>query len=159
MLATLPALTVSKGDLIVVHLGATTATTETTTQTDCTDTSCYAGAWDVAGGTTGVTYSGRVLVVRGPNSTIQDGAAFYTGTPPAAFSQNVMSLQSAGAWLPADCSGNPCNTNTLAETVSVVWTGCGTGASGSSVARKANADTNYAADWAVGSSSFGATNP
>jgi len=111
------------------------------------------------GGTTGITYSGRVLVVRGPNSVIQDGAAFYTGTPPSTFYQNVMSLQSAGAWLPADCSGNPCNTNTLAETVAVVWTGCGSSASGSSVARKANVDTSYAADCAVGSSSFGATNP
>ena len=108
----------------------------------------------------GITYSGRVLVVRAPNNgSIQDAAAFYTATPPSSFSSDVMSIQSASQWLPADCSGNPCNTNTLAETVSVVWTGCGTTATGNSVARKANADTNYAADWAVGTSSFGANNP
>ena len=159
VLATLPDVTVAPNDLIVVHLGATTATTETTTQTDCTDASCYAGAWDVAGGSTGITYSGRVLLVRAPNATIQDGAAFYTGAPPAGFYVDVMSLQGAGAWLPADCSGNPCNTNTLAEGVSVVWTGCGTSPTGNSVARSGNADTDFAADWAVGASSFGSSNP
>ncbi len=158
-LATLPTLAVTAGDLIVVHLGATTATTETGSQSDCSDASCYAGAWDVKGGGAGITYSGRVLVVRSPSSVIQDAAAFYTGSPPSGFSSDVMSLQSSGVWLPADCAGFPCNTNTLAETVSVVWTGCGSSASGSSVARKTNVDTSYAADWAVGSSSFGSTNP
>ncbi len=160
VLATMPSLTVAKGDLVVVHLGATTATTETSTQSDCSDASCYPGAWDVKGGASGITYSGRVIVVRAPNNgSIQDTAAFYTSTPPSGFSTDVMSIQSAGQWLPADCSGNPCNTNTLAETVAVVWTGCGTSATGSSVARKANADTNFAADWAVGTSSFGSSNP
>jgi hypothetical protein len=161
VLATMPSLTVVQGDLVVVHLGSTTtATTETSTQADCTDTLCYAGAWDVKGGSTGITYSGRMLVVRAPNNgAIQDAAAFYTATPPGGFYADVMSVQSAGAWLPADCSGNPCNTNTLAETVSVVWTGCGNTPGGNSVARKTNTDTNYAADWAVGSSSFGSLNP
>ncbi len=159
-LATMPSLAVTQGDLIVVHLGATTATTESTTKGDCTDSTCYAGAWDVKGGATGITYSGRVIVVRAPNNgAIQDAAPFYTSTPPASFSGDVMTLQSLGAWLPVDCSGNPCNTNTLAETVSVVWTGCGSSATGASVARKANADTSFAADWAVGTSTFGTTNP
>lgn len=158
-LATLPDLTVAKDDLIVVHLGATTATTETTTKGDCADASCYAGAWDVAGGTTGLTYSGRVLLVRDPSSNIQDAAAFYTGTPPSGFFGDVMALQTAGAWLPADCGGSPCNTNALAETVSVVWTSCGTTPTGNSVARKANADTDTAGDWAVGPSTFGSSNP
>jgi hypothetical protein len=160
VLATMPSLAVTQGDFIVVHLGATTASTETTTKGDCTDTSCYSGAWDVKGGTTGITYSGRVIVVRAPsNGAIQDTAPFYQGTVPASFSGDVMSIQGLGAWLPADCSGNPCNTNTLAETVSVSWGSCGSSATGNSVARKANADTSYAADWAVGAQSFGATNP
>jgi hypothetical protein len=159
VLATLPNITVAPGDLIVVHLGATTATSETTTRADCGDPSCYPGAWDVKGTTTGITYSGRVLVVRAPDTTIQDGAAFYTSTPPAGFAADVMSLQAAGAWLPADCAGNPCNTNTLAEGVSVSWTGVGSTATGASVSRKANADTNFAADWAVGPSTFGSSNP
>ena len=158
-LATLPDITVAQNDLIVVHLGSTTATTETTTMTDCSDAACYSGAWDVVGGTTGVTYSGRVLVVRSPTSVIQDGAAFYTGNPPSGFYMDVMSLQGAGAWLPADCGGNPCNTNTLAEGVSVVWTGCGSTPTGNSVARKANGDADTASDWAVGASSFGSSNP
>jgi hypothetical protein len=159
-LATLPTLAVTQGDIIVVHLGANNATTETSTTTDCTDTSCYSGAWDVKGGTTGITYSGRVLVVRAPNNgAIQDAAAFYTATPPSSFSGDVMSIQSSGAWLPANCNGNPCNTNTLAETVAVVWTGCGNTATGNSVARTTNADTNTAADWVVGAQSFGSTNP
>lgn len=159
VLATLPNLTVAAGDLVVVHLGATAATTETASKTDCSDPSCYAGAWDVKGGSSGITYSGRVLVVRAPDTSIQDGAAFFTGTPPSGFYADVMSLQAAGQWLPADCSGNPCNTNTLAEGISASWTSCGTTPSGASVARKANTDTNFAADWAVGTSTFGSSNP
>ena len=160
ILATLPNLVVAQGDLVVIHLGAPTSSTESTSKTDCSDASCYGGAWDINGGSAGVTYSGRVLVVRNPNNgTIQDAAAFWTGTPPAAFPTDVMSIQGSGDWLPANCGGNPCNTVQLAESVSVDWSSCGNTASGSSAARKANADTNYAADWAVGPSSFGSSNP
>lgn len=161
-LATLPDLSVSAGDFVVVHLNAPSGVkTESASKTDCTDAACYSGAWDVVGGTTGITYSGRVLVARDPKSNIQDGVAFYnsSATSPKGFYLDVESLQTAAAWLPADCGGVPCSTNALAEGISANWVGCGTAASGKSVARASNADTDKAGDWAVGASSFGATNP
>ena len=128
VLATMPNITVAKGDLVVVHLGSTTtATTETSTQDDCTDASCYAGAWDVKGGST----RHHVLGARARRALAEQRADPGHG--------RVLHVHAAerllqrrdddpirGPWLPADCSGNPCNTNLLAETVSVVWTGCGT---------------------------------
>lgn len=162
VLATLPAITVAAGDLIVVHLTPPVGVTdETATKATCVNAACYSGAWDVRGGTTGITYSGRLLVLRAPNSTILDGVAFYRmGTAsPGTFFGELMALQGAGAWLPANCGGNPCNTNLLAESISADWNGTGTAATGASVARKANVDTDKAADWAVGVHSFGLTNP
>ncbi len=162
VLATLPAINVATGDLIVVHLTPPIAVTdETASKTTCINAACYTGAWDVRGGTTGITYSGRLLVLRAPNSTILDGVAFYrmgTASPGTYFGE-LMALQGAGAWLPANCGGNPCNTNLLAESISADWNGTGTTATGASVARKGNADTDKAADWGVGVHSFGVTNP
>lgn len=161
VLATLPAITVLAGDLIVVHLTPPAGVTnETSSKTSCANAACYTGAYDVAGGTTGITFSGRVLVVRAPNSTITDGVAFYRSgaVSPAGFPAELMALQTAGHWLPANCGG-PCNTVPLAEGISADWNGTGTAATGASVARKANADTDKAADWAVGTHSFGLTNP
>lgn len=162
VLATLPAITVATGDLIVVHLTPPAGVTdETASKATCVNAACYAGAWDVRGGTTGITYSGRLLVVRAPNSTILDGVAFYRmgTTSPAGYPAELMALQGAGAWLPANCGGNPCNTVLLAESISADWNGTGTAATGASVARKGNADTDKAADWGVGVHSFGLTNP
>jgi len=161
VLATLPTLVVSAGDVIIVHLNAGAGVTdESASKTDCADATCFSGAWDVIGGTTGITFSGRVLLARGPDAGIQDGVAFYnsSGTSPATFYQQVEALQDAGAWLPASCSGNPCSTNGLAQGISADWAGTGT-TKAKSVARTTNQDTNTASDWAVGASSFGATNP
>ncbi len=162
VLATLPTLTVATGDLIIVHLNAPAGvTTETTTKTDCSNAACYSGAWDVVGGTTGMTYTGEAILTRSADGgTILDGVAFVrTGVAlPATYFDQVEALQDAGAWLPATCSGNPCSTNALATTISANWTGLGT-TNATSVARSTNVDTNTAADWKVGSSSFGATNP
>lgn len=162
LLATLPSITVSAGDFIVVHLTpAAGVKNESATKTDCADAACYPGAWDVRGLVVGLTYSGRVLVARDPKANIQDGVAFYKkGTvSPVNFHTDVTSLQTAKAWLPADCGGNVCSTNALAEAISANWNGCGPLASGASVARAANADTDKAADWVVGPQSFGVTNP
>ncbi|HEX7604117.1 MAG TPA: hypothetical protein VF316_21010 [Polyangiaceae bacterium] len=162
VLATLPAITVATGDFIVVHDNPAVAiTNETTTKATCVAAACYAGAWDVRGGATALTYSGRLVVVRAPNSTIMDGVAFYKkgSTSPAAFHTEVTALQTANEWLPADCGGVACSTNALAEAISADWAACAVTAGGVSVARKGNADTNKAADWVVGPSSFGATNP
>jgi hypothetical protein len=161
VLATLPAITVQAGDLIVVHLTPPVGVVnETSSKTSCANAACYSGAWDVVGTTNGITYSGRVLVVRSPNSVILDGAAFYRAgsASPAGFPAELQALQAANQWLPANCGG-PCNTVPLAEGISADWNGVGTVATGASVARKANADTDKAADWLVGTSSFGASNP
>ena len=162
VLATLPAITVATGDLIVVHdTPAAGVTNETTTKATCVNVACYPGAWDVRGGLTALTYSGRVVVVRAPNATILDGVAFYKkgSVSPAAFYTQVTALQAGNEWLPSDCGGVACSTNVLAEGISSDWAGCAITAAGASAARKGNADTDKAVDWAVGTSSFGATNP
>ena len=162
VLATLPAITVATGDFIVVHDNpAAGVTNETTTKATCANAACYAGAWDVRGGVTALTYSGRVVVVRAPNAAIMDGVAFYKkgAVSPATFFTQVTALQTASMWLPTDCGGVACSTNVLAEGISADWAACAVTAAGASVARKANADTDKAADWLVGPSSFGATNP
>ncbi len=160
-LATLPSLVVATGDYIVVHLNApVTVTDETASKTDCTGIGCYSGAWDIVGGATGITYSGRVIVTRGADAGVQDGVAFYSSSAisPATFYQQVEAIQDAGAWLPTNCGGNPCSTNALAQVISVNWVSAGM-SSAKSIARTANADTNKLADWALGTSSFGLTNP
>lgn len=161
ILATLPAITVAVGDFIVVHLTPPVGVqNETSSKTSCANAACYPGAFDVAGSANGITYSGRVLVVRAPSSTILDGASFFrsSAVSPAGFSGELMALQTAGHWLPANCNGNPCNSVTLAEGVSADWNATGTVATGASIARKGNADTDKAADWIVGQNTFGATN-
>jgi hypothetical protein len=109
---------------------------------------------------TAITYSGRVLVTRGPDAGIQDGVAFYRSgtTSPATFFDQVEALQDAGQWSPSSCSGNPCNTNALAQGISFNWAGLPTTLV-TTAARAGNKDTNAAGDWAVGASSLGATNP
>jgi hypothetical protein len=162
VLATLPSITVAPGDLVVVHLTpAAGVTNETSSKTSCANAACYSGAYDVRGGAVGITYSGRVLVVRAPNATIEDGVAFYRqgSASPGTYNGEVMALQAAGHWLPANCGGNPCNSNVLAEAISADWNGCGTSETAASTYRKANADTNRLNDWAVGTQSFGAPNP
>ena len=161
VLATLPAINVAQGDLIVVHLTPPSGVTnETSSKTSCANAACYPGAYDVRGAAVGITYSGRVLVVRAPNTTIEDGVSFYRqgSTSPGSFPGELMALQAAGHWLPANCGG-PCNTVMLAEGVSADWNGCGTTETGASAYRKGNADTNTKNDWAVGTQSFGAPNP
>ncbi len=161
VLATLPAITVTPGETIVVHLGTTSGlVNETASKTTCSNGACYASAWDVVGGATGITFSGRVIVLRRPDKTIADGVPFYRNglASGSGFATEVMALQKAGAWLPANCGGNPCATNELAEPISVDWLGVGTSASGSTVSRKKGPDGNVAADWSIGASTLGTTN-
>ncbi len=159
--ATLPDVIVAQGDLIVVHLNPPNGVaTELTHQSDCTSPACYANAWDVAGGVTAITYSGRALLTRGPDAGIQDGVAFYrSGTAsPATFFDQVEALEDAGQWSPSNCGGNPCSTNALAQGISFNWAGL-PATLVTTAARTGNKDTNTAGDWAVGPSSLGATNP
>ena len=163
VLATLPAATVASGDLIVIHLNPPVdVTSETTSKTQCVSASCYPGAWDMAGGTTGITFSSRVLTIRAADSAINDGAAFAStgGTPPVAFPTNLQALQAASHWLPADCSGAPCTFVSVptAIEVSANWTGASSSTGSTSIGRTSNGDTDQNSDWTVGSSTFGALN-
>jgi hypothetical protein len=161
VLATLPAINVVPGEVIVVHLAPPGGVVnETSSKSSCSSGACYAGAWDVAGGATGITFSGRVIVLRRADKTIADGVPFYRNglASGSGFATEVMALQKAGAWLPATCGGNPCATNDLAEPISVDWLGVGTSAGGATVARKKQPDGDVASDWAIGASTLGTTN-
>ena len=166
-LATLPALQVAVDDLIVVHLtppvnpdAGVGVINETTTKGDCTDATCYPGAWDVRGAANGMTYSGRVIVVRTANAgALQDGISWFrTGSAPAAqWFAETNALGAATQWV--DCGGVACVDNTGATGISVDSNGSGATAAGASVRRLSNTDTNAKADWGVGASTFGVANP
>jgi hypothetical protein len=164
-LATLPNVTVSAGDIVVVHLTPPGGvTTETSGKTACSDTACYAGAWDVAGTANSIVYSNKVLTVSSANGTVEDGVAFVrasSGSTSAGFQSDLGFLQSIGAWLPVNCGGSACTdaTTPTAIGISADWDGVGTLVTGNTTQRSGNADTNQAADWTVGAESLGAGNP
>jgi hypothetical protein len=165
VLATLPALTVATGDLIVVHLSpAAGVSNESASKSDCSDAACYAGAWDVRGGSSGATFSNRVIVVKAADGTVLDAVPFVKTSltsPPSAFPPDLQTVQAMTQWLPADCAGAPCSyTSTpTAQSVSVDWTSVGNSAGGTSVQRHLALDNNMASDWQTGASTFGAANP
>jgi len=173
LLATLPDAVVATGDIIVVHLVPDKTTvpppdapgSETTSKNQypsATYSSNYDNAWDFHGGTTGITYSSRVLRVKDPNGVTQDGVAFArtSGTPPSAYPDELASLQAEGHWLPVNCGGVPCSISSTptATQVSAIWEGVTTSRT-TTVRRLGNTDTNMASDWAVGANSLGAVNP
>jgi hypothetical protein len=144
VVATLPAFTVAKGDLIVVHLGASEAAPT------------HAGAvWElsVAGD---VTYGDAVLELKN-GTTVLDAVPFADPAlpVPAAFLTSVNSL--GGTW-PAcgSCSASS------AVAASVDWSGLGTTPSGLTAQRDfgtgAGGDTNARADWSVHPGTLGASN-
>jgi hypothetical protein len=161
-LATLPAVTVAAGDLVVVHLTPPVeVTTETLSKAECFDTACYPGAWDVAGGSTGITYSNQVLTVSSAGGTVEDGAPFVQaspGTTSPEFRSDLGFLQVLGQWLPVNCTGQPCTdaTTPSALGISANWDGVG---ALDSASRSGSVDTNQAADWVVAAQSFGQANP
>jgi hypothetical protein len=166
VLATLPDIPLAAGDLIVIHLAPMAGpATETTTKQDCTflPPQCFANAWDVQGGATGLTYSDRVLALVDPAGNVMDAAAFAlpAAIMPASFPGVVAYIQSFGQWLPADCGGAPCDANSIPTVVQISadWTGLGSSAvTGNSIARSSATDTNQAADWRLGANTFGADN-
>ncbi len=163
-LATLPNVTVAAGDLIVIHLAPDTTTTETSTKGDCTDGGCYAGAWDVNGGITGITFSNRVLRLVAPDNSVADAVPFakVSTTSPSGYPADLQAIQAAGQWLPADCGGALCSyaSTPLASdaTISVDWTTAGPSAIGTSVQRKSGAATRTSADWTPAAQTFGLNN-
>lgn len=163
-LATLPNIQVAQGDLVVVHLVPVTATTESTTQADCADAACYAGAWDVNGGATGITFSNRVLELVTPGATVMDVVPFAKAgtTSPVGFPADLQTIQTAASWLPADCGGVACTYATTPPasdaTIAVDWTTLGTSATGTTVQRKAGQFTKTSADWHLAAQTLGAAN-
>jgi hypothetical protein len=159
-LATLPAITAAPGDLVVVHLNpAVGVATETGGTSDCSDATCYTGAWDVRGGATGVSFSNTVLVVRSAVGVVEDGVAFARTDPTSSsFVSELQALQGGGEWTPATCTGSPCtDTSTpTANAVSADWSTVGTTATGSSI-RRTGSGTSASA-WSVGAASFGLPN-
>jgi hypothetical protein len=161
-LTTLPLLQVAVDDLVVVHFTPPNGVTdETVSKTGCADAACYPGAWDVKATTTNdLTNNGRVVLVRSPaNGAIQDGIAYYRSnlTPSASYYVDVNALSAANQWV--GCNGNACANNAAALPFSVNFNGVGTTATGNTVRRVSNTDTNAAADWAVGAHSWGLANP
>lgn len=159
-LATLPTLVVAGSDIIVIHLnpGASIAT-ETTVKSACTDAGCYANAWDVRGGTTGLTYSNQVLSIVRSNGTRMDSVPFVRNTSSTgAFPADLQTIQGQGLWLPVNCGGSPCTyaSAPTAIAVSALWDSVGSTPTSNSVRRSTTTDTNTAADWSVGAHSFGA---
>ncbi|WP_146652988.1 hypothetical protein [Labilithrix luteola] len=168
VLGTFPDAVVATGDIIVVHMGATTDS-ETTSKNQFPASATaenYDTAWDFKGGTTGITFSSRLILALDPDGAIQDGVAFhrYPGTPPGAYPNNLQALQAVGHWLPADCGGALCTTNSTptAMEVSADWTAMpATNATTTSntIRRVSVTDTNTKDDWAVGPQSWGLPNP
>jgi hypothetical protein len=172
VLATLPDVSVTSGDIIVVHLNPVGSGTDAPGSElvgksqfpAATYPSNYDTAWDFHGGASGLLYSNRVLRVRDSYGNTQDGVAFFTSealpTAAPSYASLVRGLQAEGHWAPTSCGGAPC-TYTSAPSVlslSASWQGCSTDRS-TTVRRMGGADTHSAADWAVGASSFGIPNP
>jgi hypothetical protein len=171
VLATLPNVQVATGDIIVVHLVPISTNgdapgSETVSKAEypaATYAANYDTAWDFHGGTTGLTFSNRVIRVKDAVGNTQDAVAFAvtSGSPPAAYPGELQILQAEGHWLPANCGGAPCtySSTPTAVQVSAIWTGSGTSRTGNTVQRVGGADTNMASDWAVGPNSLGLPNP
>jgi hypothetical protein len=159
-LATLPDVVMQTGDVIVLHLyktGTPASTTETSSKTDCSDASCYAGAWDVNGGSgKEIGNSARVLTIRDKSGVVQDTMAFYS-TNIANYSAELAAAQSIGQWKPANCGGAACD-DSNAKTLMVPGTGLQSTTAGKSFVRSSATDTDSASDWSVAASSWGVAN-
>lgn len=170
---TFPDVQVAAGDLIVVHCNGATETgfapgNETTAKNQYsvgTYTANFDNAWDFQGTANGITNTDTlVLVCTGTCSsgTIQDAVALtsQSGTSSGGFKTNLTSVQSWGAWLPADCGGVPCTdaTTPTAQGISSSMASTGTTRTGISVQRRNTGsylDTNQASDWSQVTATFG----
>jgi hypothetical protein len=156
VLATLPAITVAAGDLVVVHLNAPAGVTdETSNMTSCTDPACSAGAWDV--GASGTIPFGDLVLELQVGGEPLDAVPFFAPavTPvPATFTASYQALGSA-LWVTA-CSG-AC-TNGAFD-----WSTMGTDTTTGLTAQRdcsggAGADANLAGDWCMQAATIGSPN-
>jgi hypothetical protein len=174
VLAVLPDVWVSAGDIIVVHLNPDKATgydapsSETAGKSEYPASlhpSNYNTAWDFHGGSLGINaLSNRVLRVRDFHGNTQDAVVLMHEDAPIAFNTlfalYVRELQREGHWFPSSCDGSPCTHTSSPSVFSVAasWKDCPVDRSGS-IRRISSTDTHSAQDWAVGTASFGALNP
>jgi uncharacterized repeat protein (TIGR01451 family) len=167
VLATLPDVWVSAGEIIVVHFSPNLSSgdapaSETTGKNQYpsgTYTANYDSAWDFHAGTTGISFSNIVLRVNDASGSTQDAAAFVRpGTTPTAFPQHLQAIQAEGLWFPSDCGGTLCTYNSYpsAFDVSVNWSSASV--STHSAQRLYNSGVYSYANWAVEPSTFGAAN-
>jgi hypothetical protein len=170
-LATFPDVTVSRGDVIVVHLlpdpttpGADAPRSETLTRTEFPQAqfaSNFDSAWDFHGSTTaGLTNSNRVYRILDPGGAPQDAIAVinpvnnFQGYP-----AQFQVLQAEGLWVPAHCNGAPC-TYTSSPTIydiAVNWSPAFSGApgTGTTLGRVSFNAPLSEDNWAVGTGSIG----
>jgi hypothetical protein len=169
VLATLPDIHVTAGDVIVVHLtptpgsgeGSSSETISKAQYPSSIYTNNYDTAWDVNGNAVGITFSNRVLLLRDSLGAVQDAVVFARSTSTnSSFPPDLQSIQAMGQWLPADCGGSLCTYLSVptATDVSADWSSVSTVKSGQSVQRTGVADTNQKADWTVKAATFGAAN-
>lgn len=171
VLATLPAICVAAGDVIVVHLTPTAGNgnapaSETTMKNQYPRTTYganYVGAWDVNGANTGITATDVVLTLSAADNSPMDGAVFSNmdGTSSATYTSSLAAAQLAGSWLPAACGGAACTdaTTPSAQSLAADYSTVGTTVTGLTVQRTAATDTHTKADWAVATSTLGVANP
>ena len=166
---TFPDVVMAAGDLIVLHLnpGADSpSSSERQSKTESTAAGAFPGAWDFIGGSAGVSFSHRILMVKTPAGDIQDAVVFVKsdleGTAPAGFPIAVEGLQSLGEWTPADCGGAPCTYDSVPSVfdIAVDWKDAGN-TRDSSFSRIPGQDANNKADWVFNATgaTFGAANP
>ncbi|WP_305070698.1 Ig-like domain-containing protein [Myxococcus sp. XM-1-1-1] len=171
-LLTFPNVTVAQDDIIVVHMSEAAAYVGETTAKNqfpkSTTPANYDTAWDFKGNSANITFSNRLVLVKDASGTIQDAASFVRAsgftTPPGAFPANLQALQATGQWLPANCGGANCTYDSTpsAVAVSADWADIPTSQvtpDTVTIRRVSATDTNMAADWAVGPSSWGVANP
>jgi hypothetical protein len=172
-LITMPDLSVVAGDFIVVHLvpsgvAGIAPAAETMSKNQYPNAmygANYDGAWDLLGGTTGLTFSMRVLEVVAPGGLIIDAVPVVlsnSASPPAAFPGTLQTIQAANLWLPADCGGMLCtyNSTPTAVAISVDYLGAGSTPAGKSISRKLGMNTKQNTDWnAAGAQTIGGANP
>ncbi len=170
VVATLPRVQVTKGDIIVVHLSPDTATngdapaSETLGKDEypeATHGANYDTAWDFHGASNGfISYTNAVLRVKDPAGTTLDAEAFaQPSMSPPGFPALLQALQAEGLWQPADCGGALCTYSSVpsALDVSANWAGLPNSRS-TTVYRINPTYTRSADDWTTGPSSLGLPN-
>ncbi|AKU95396.1 hypothetical protein AKJ09_02060 [Labilithrix luteola] len=169
LLAKLPGICASAGDIVVVHITPANATgsapeSESSTKTDypkAAYSANYDNAWDVLGGATGVSNESNVIALRAPSGAYVEAIAFTNGgaTTSTAYKNSLTFVQGLGLWTPASCGGAACTDTSTpkASQIGASWKACTTSITGISARRIGT--SNDASAWANDlPSTFGAAN-